>query len=131
MLQAARNASFFLSSRIVLYSRVIVSFDLATGLLRQSGNPSAVHEHDLPDARPFLQEARFQPFLVRGAAGVGDAAFIEIDDPSGVAADVDVRFGYVQSHRLPATGWALMRAMMASPLNRVPPPSQRSPTHRR
>lgn len=55
----------------------------------------AVHEYDLPDARLFFQEGRFQPFLISGAGGVGDAAFIDVGNPSGVAADVDVGFGYV------------------------------------
>jgi len=55
----------------------------------------AVHEDELPGPCLFLEEGRFQPVLARGARGVGDAAFIDIGDPSGVAADVDVRFGHV------------------------------------
>jgi len=51
-----------------------------------------VHEDDLPDACLLLQEGLFQPFLVRGAGGVGDTAFIDLGDPSGAAADVEVRF---------------------------------------
>ena len=43
----------------------------------------------------FLQEGRFQPLLVRCAGGIGDAAFIDVGNPSGVAADVDVRFRHV------------------------------------
>ena len=62
----------------------------------------AVHEYDLPDACLFFQEGRFQPFLINGAGGVDDAAFIDADNPSGVAADVDVGFGYVSSKRSPA-----------------------------
>ena len=54
-----------------------------------------MHEDDLPDAGPFFQEGRFQPVLVHGAGNVGDAAFIDVGNPSGVAPDVDVRFGHV------------------------------------
>ena len=38
---------------------------------------------------------RFEPFLAHGAGGVGDAALIDVGNPSGDAADVDVRFGHV------------------------------------
>jgi hypothetical protein len=51
-----------------------------------------VLEDDLPDATLFLQEGRLQPFLVRCTGAVADAAFVNVGDPSGVAADVDVRF---------------------------------------
>ena len=64
-------------------------------LLRRHRDAGAVHEDDLPGACLFLQEGRFQPVLVHSAGSVGDAAFIDVGDPSGVAADVDVRFGYV------------------------------------
>jgi hypothetical protein len=55
----------------------------------------AVHEQDLPHVSLFLKEGRFQPFLLHGAGAVGDAAFIDVSDPSGVAADVDVGLGHV------------------------------------
>jgi hypothetical protein len=63
--------------------------------LRRRGYAGAVHEDDLPGAGLFLEEGRFQPVLVHGAGSVGDAAFIDVGDPSGVAVDVDVRFGHV------------------------------------
>ena len=63
--------------------------------LRRRGDAGAVHEDDLPGAGLFLQEGRFQPVLVHGAGSVGDAASIDVGDPSGVAVDVDVRFGHV------------------------------------
>jgi hypothetical protein len=63
--------------------------------LRRYGDAGAVHEDDLPGPCLFLQEGRFQPVLVQGAGGVGDAAFIDVGDPSGIASDVDVRFGHV------------------------------------
>jgi hypothetical protein len=54
-----------------------------------------VHEEDLPRACLFLQEGRFQPVLLDGAGSVGDAAFIDIDDSSGIVGDVDVGFSHV------------------------------------
>jgi hypothetical protein len=54
-----------------------------------------VHEDDPPGACLFLQEGRFQPVLVHGARGVGDAAFIDVGDPRDVAANVDVGVGHV------------------------------------
>ena len=63
--------------------------------LRLPGDTGAVHEHDLPDASLFLQESRFQPFLVHGTGRVGDAAFIGIRNPSGVTVDANIRFGHV------------------------------------
>jgi hypothetical protein len=54
-----------------------------------------VHEDDLPGAGLFLQKGRFQPVLVHGARSVGDAAFVNVGDPSCIAADVDVGFGHV------------------------------------
>lgn len=71
------------------------SISIAVVLLKQHGDAGAVHEDDLPDACPFLQEGRFQPFLIHGAGGVCDTAFVDVGDPRGVAADVDVRFGHV------------------------------------
>ena len=58
-------------------------------------NTGAVHEYDLPGACLFFQEGRFQPFLISGPGGVSDTAAIDVGNPSGVAADVDVGFGYV------------------------------------
>ena len=49
-------------------------------LLSRHGDAGAVHEDDLPDACLFLKEGRFQPILVHGAGGVGDADFIEEAD---------------------------------------------------
>jgi hypothetical protein len=43
----------------------------------------------------FSRKGRFQPILLRGTGGVGDAAFIDVGNPSGVAANVDVGFGHV------------------------------------
>jgi hypothetical protein len=57
-------------------------------LLRRHGDAGAVHEDDLPVPCLFLQEGRFQPLLVRCAGRVGDAAFIDIGNPSGVTASV-------------------------------------------
>ena len=70
-----------------------VSFVLV--LLRRYGDAGAVHEDDFPDAALFLQKGRFQPVLVHGSGSFGDAAFIDVGDPSGIATDVDVRFGHV------------------------------------
>lgn len=64
-------------------------------LFQQHGDAGAVHEDDLPDACSFLQEGRFQPFLIHGAGGVCDTALIDVGDPRGVAGDVDVRLGHV------------------------------------
>src|SRR5438105_645085 len=63
--------------------------------LKLHGNAGAVHEDDLPVACPFFEEGRFEPILLRGTGGVGDAAFIDVGNPRGVAADVDVGFGHV------------------------------------
>jgi hypothetical protein len=68
---------------------------LALVLLSRHRDARAVHEDDLPAACLFLQEGRFQPVLVHGAGSVGDAAFIDVGDPSGIAADVDFGFGHV------------------------------------
>jgi hypothetical protein len=76
-------------------SLVTRSFKVSLVLLRRYGDAGAVHEDDLPDAGLFLQEGRFQPVLVHGAGSVGDAAFIDVGDPSGVAVDVNLRFGHV------------------------------------
>jgi len=62
---------------------------------RPRRNARAVHEDDLPDASLFLEKSRFEPFLVHGARGVRDAASINICNPSGIAADVDVGFRHV------------------------------------
>jgi hypothetical protein len=64
-------------------------------LWRRHGDASAVHEDDLPGTGLFLQKGRFQPVLVHGAGCVGDAAFIDVGDPSSIATDVDVGFGHV------------------------------------
>ena len=61
-------------------------------LWRHRRDARAVHEDDLPGAGLFFQEGRFQPFLVQGAGGIGDAAFIDVSYPRGVAADMNVRF---------------------------------------
>jgi len=58
------------------------------------GNAGALREDDLPVACPSFQESRFEPILFRRTGRVGDAAFIDIGNPSGVAADVDVGFGH-------------------------------------
>ena len=76
-------------------SLVIRAFKVSLVLLRRYGDAGAVHENDLPAAALFLQKGRFQPVLVHGAGSVADAAFIDVGDPSGVAVDVDVRFGHV------------------------------------
>jgi hypothetical protein len=63
------------------------------GLLRRYAG--AVHKDDLSGAGLLPQEGRFQPVLVHGAGGVGDAAFIDLGDPRGVAADMHVQFSHV------------------------------------
>jgi hypothetical protein len=42
----------------------------------------------------------FQPFLIGGAGGAGDAAFIGVGNTSGVSADVDVGIGYFRLEAL-------------------------------
>jgi hypothetical protein len=64
-------------------------------LLSGHRDAGAVHEDDLPGPCLFLQEGRFQPVLVHGARGVGDAGFIDVGDPRGVATDADVGLGHV------------------------------------
>src|SRR5467141_3442140 len=64
-------------------------------LWRRHRNARAVHEEDLPDASLFLEKGRFEPFLAHGARGVRDAALIDVCNPSGIAADVDVGFRHV------------------------------------
>jgi len=64
-------------------------------LWRRHRNARAVHEDDLPDASLFLEKGRFEPFLAHGARGVRDAALIDVCNPSGIAADVDVGFRHV------------------------------------
>ena len=64
-------------------------------LLRRHRDAGAVHEDDLPVARLFLQEGRFQPFLADGSGGVRDTAFIDVGDSSGVAGDVYIGFSHV------------------------------------
>jgi hypothetical protein len=59
-------------------------------LLKHHGNAGAKHEDDLPVACPFFEEGRFEPILLRGTGGVGDATFVDVSNPSAVAADVDV-----------------------------------------
>jgi hypothetical protein len=41
------------------------------------------------------RKADFEPFLAQGAGGVGDAALIDVCNPSGIADDVDVGFSHV------------------------------------
>ena len=73
-----------------------LNFDsFAMVLLKLHGNAGAVHEDDLPVAYPFFEEGRFQPILLRGTGGVGNATFVDVSNPSGVAANVDVGFGHV------------------------------------
>jgi len=64
-------------------------------LWRRHRNARAVHEDDLPDASLFLEKGRFEPFLAHGARGIRDAALIDVCNPSGIAADVDVGFRHV------------------------------------
>jgi hypothetical protein len=64
-------------------------------LSRRHGDTSAVHEDDLPGACLFLEESRLQPLLVYRAGGICDPALVDVGDPSGVAADVNVGFGHV------------------------------------
>jgi len=90
-------------------------------LWRRRRNARAVHEDDLPDASLFLEKSRFEPFLAHGARGVRDAASIDVCNPSGIAADVDVGFRHVPLVALPAACWALIMAMTVYPLNRTPP----------
>jgi hypothetical protein len=80
-----------------------------------------VHEDDLSDASLFLEKSRFEPFLAHGARGVRDAALIDVCNPSGIAADVDVGFRHVPLVAFAAACWALIMAMTVSPLNRTPP----------
>src|SRR5258707_9348777 len=51
-----------------------------------------VKKCDLPDASLFLEKGSFEPFLAHGARGVRDAALIDVCNPRGIAADVDVGF---------------------------------------
>src|SRR5260370_41243483 len=64
-------------------------------LLRCHGGAGAVHEDDLPGACLFLEESRLQPLLVYRAGGICDPAFVNVGNPGGSAADVDVGSGYV------------------------------------
>src|SRR6266481_7737441 len=64
-------------------------------LWRRRKNARAVHEDDLPDASLFVEKSRFEPFLAHGARGVRDTALIDVCNPSGIAADVDVGFSHV------------------------------------
>ena len=64
-------------------------------LWRHCRDSRAVHEDDLPNACLFLEKDRFKPFLAQGAGGVGDAALIDVCNPSDIADDVDVRFSHV------------------------------------
>ena len=54
-----------------------------------------MHEDNLPVARLLLEESRFQPLQLRGAGSVGNTAFVDVGDPSGVVADVHVGFGHI------------------------------------
>jgi len=71
------------------------SMSFAMIVFRCHRDAGAMHEDDLPVPCLFLQKGRFQPFLVHRAGGVSDAAFIDVGNPSHVAADVDVWFGHV------------------------------------
>jgi hypothetical protein len=53
-----------------------------------------VHEYDFPGACLLFEEGRLQPFQISSARAVCDGAFIDVGNPSGVAPDVDVGFGY-------------------------------------
>src|SRR5260370_16299231 len=64
-------------------------------LLWHHGDAGAVHKGDLPGACLFPEKSRFQPSLVHGAGSVCDASFIDVGNPSSVAADVDIGFGDV------------------------------------
>jgi hypothetical protein len=57
-------------------SRPSGRYSTGSGRITESsfGNAGAVHKDDLPVARPFFEEGRFQPILLRGTGGVGDAA---------------------------------------------------------
>src|SRR5260370_7362565 len=66
----------------------------AVVLLRHHGDVGGVHKGDLQGAGLFLEKSRFQPSLVHGAGGVCDASFIDVGNPSSVAADVNVGFGH-------------------------------------
>jgi hypothetical protein len=68
--------------------RAVMSFAMVP--LGRHGDASAVHEDDLPSACLSLEESRFQRFLVHGAGGICNAAFIDIGNPSGFTADVYV-----------------------------------------
>src|SRR5260370_21019284 len=74
-------------------SATVMSFPVT--LWRRHRNARAVHENDLPDASLFLEKGRFEPFLAHGARGIRDAALIDVCNPSGIAADVDVGFRHV------------------------------------
>lgn len=82
-----------LAIRVAQKSRALISFAMV--LLKHHGNAGAVHEDDLPVACPFFEEGRFQPILLRGTGGVGNVTFVDVGNPSGVAANVDVGFGHV------------------------------------
>jgi hypothetical protein len=43
----------------------------------------------------FQTPSRFSRKADSNPGGMGDAAFIDVGDPSGVAADMDIRFGHV------------------------------------
>jgi hypothetical protein len=75
--------------------RALTLISFAMVLLKHHGNAGAVHEDDLPVACPFFEAGRFEPILLGGTGGVGDAAFIDVGNPSSVAANVDVGFGHV------------------------------------
>jgi hypothetical protein len=64
-------------------------------LLKRCWDAGAVHEDNLPGACLFLEESRLQPLLVYRAGGICDPTLVDIGNPSGFAADVDVGFGHV------------------------------------
>jgi hypothetical protein len=43
----------------------------------------------------FCKKGRFHPSLVHGAGRVSDAAPVDVGNPRGVIADMDVRLGHV------------------------------------
>lgn len=54
-----------------------------------------MEEGDFPGVGISLEERRFQPLSMYCPGSVGDAAIVNISDPCGVTADVDVGLGHV------------------------------------
>jgi hypothetical protein len=57
---------------------------------RSRRHAGAVQEDNFPDTGLFLEERRLQPFLARGAGGVGEAARVDAGNPSGVAMETRI-----------------------------------------